>query len=348
MIIDNAQVTAGDNNPSVLLVPGIACNSNAFNINERYSIARDLAKQGYWVYLFEPRGMGINKMNFDIDCNLDTLIDYDLPAAIDFIYRQSKGKKVIIIGHSMGGSVAEFTIQMWAKKKDQASLDKVHALITLGAPKIFKKGNHVLFPLFLWLNYVLSFLKSDRVPLDSLLSPMIKTPGLRSIFRKTLKTDVVNLNFLINPNNSLHSNFLFDFIQTSTETFPLGIGFQFQKAIYKGQGITRMDDNQSQNGSKYNYTNNVGLFPSNIPCFHFLGEEDILACPKLNNFISHYKHQYKKNYELKHTRDIKISSELSQVNYYNVPKTRHMDLLYGRSAKKYVYQLLHKIIESIW
>jgi hypothetical protein len=90
MLIDDLQVVAGDKSPSIILVPGIACNGKSFNLNERYSIARDLARRGYWVYLFEPRGMGRNKTNFDVDCTLDTLIDFDLPAVIDFVYKRSK------------------------------------------------------------------------------------------------------------------------------------------------------------------------------------------------------------------------------------------------------------------
>jgi hypothetical protein len=36
-------VTAGDSRPAVVLIPGFANNSNCFNINNRYSLAKDMA-----------------------------------------------------------------------------------------------------------------------------------------------------------------------------------------------------------------------------------------------------------------------------------------------------------------
>ena len=36
-------VTAGDNRPAVILIPGFANNSNCFNISNRYSLAKDIA-----------------------------------------------------------------------------------------------------------------------------------------------------------------------------------------------------------------------------------------------------------------------------------------------------------------
>lgn len=347
MLIDDTQVVAGDNRPSVVLVPGIACNSRAFDLNRRYSLAAELAHRGYWVYLFEPRGMGRNKGSFDVDCTLDTLIDYDLPAVIEFVYRRSKGKPVVLVGHSMGAVVSEFMLQLWGRQKDEESLSRVKGLITLGMPGNFDRSCHIIYPLLLWLNYTLPILQVDRVPLDDVLPPLTKTPILKWLFSAMLRMDIADLNFLINPQNFSDPNFMFDFIRYGVEGFPLGIGFQFQKAIYNGRGITRMDDRFGKNGEKYNYTDNIGLFPS-IPSIHFLGERDPLAPPKTNNFAGCYRHTVKKTFWLGERDDYDIPPTPSQVTYFVVPRTKHIDLLYGKTATALTHPWLFKAIDSLW
>lgn len=348
MLIDETQVIAGDNKPSVILVPGIACNSNAFNLNQRYSFARDLARRGYWVYLFEPRGMGRNKIGFDVDCTIDTLIDYDLPAVVDFIHKRSKGKPVILLGHSMGGVICEFMLQLWAKQNDHESLAKIKSLITLGFPGTFNRNRHIAYPLLLWLNYLLPFLKVDRVPLDDLLFPLCKTPGLKTLFKYIIGSDVIDMNIFINPANFTDSKFMSEFAQYASETFPLGIGFQFQKAIYSGKGISRMDNQFGEQGETYNYTANIGFFPPNVPAFHFLGEYDILAPPGINNFSGDYRHSTQHTIFLETCPNFEITREPSQLLYFIVPATKHIDLLYGKTAEMFICPTLFEIIDTIW
>lgn len=348
MLIDDLQVMPGDKRPSIILVPGIACSANAFYVNGKYALARDLARRGYWVYLFEPRGMGRNRAAFDVDCTLDTLIDDDLPSVIDFVHKRSKGKPVIVLGHSMGGMVAEFMLQMWSVQGDRDSLAKVKGLITLGAPKRFDKNRHIFFPLILWLNYVLPFLKVDRVPLNEILLPLSKTPGIKNLFSMAVDMDWANLNFLINPDNLMSGDFMFQFIRRVIGDFPLGIGFQFQKAIYTGKGISRMDQRFASGEEKHNYSKNIGMFDPQMPVFHFLAEQDPLAPPDLNNFETSYRHASKRTV-LVHQQDVgEIAGHASQVNYFIIPRTKHIDLLYGKTATRWVHPLIYRAIDAIW
>ena len=348
LLVDETQVIPGDRSPSVVLVPSFACNKNLFNLNNRYSLARDLAQKGYWVYLFEPRGMGRNKLNFDSYCTLDTLIDYDLPAAVDFIHRRSKGKPVILIGHSMGGVICEFMLQLWAKENNQTELNKIKGLITLGNPTNFDKNHHIIYPLILWLNYVLAFYQVDRVPLDDVIYIATRTPGLRSLCKWLLHQDLAELHFLVNPANFPDNDFMYPFIRRVTETTPLGIGFQFQKAMYTGKGITRMDQRYSTNSGKYNYTENISLFPANIPYCRFVGADDPLAPPRVNDFTCCYNHDSKNMVELDCSCNFCFPNHPSQLNYFIVPATRHMDLLYGTSADILVKPLVFRAIEIMW
>jgi pimeloyl-ACP methyl ester carboxylesterase len=348
MLIDDLQVTPGDKRPSVILVPGIACSSNAFYVSAKYALARDLARRGYWVYLFEPRGMGRNRVAFDVDCTLDTLIDDDLPSVIDFVHKRSKGKPVMLLGHSMGGMVAEFMLQMWSRQGDRDSLSKVKGLITLGAPKQFDKNRHLFYPMILWLNYILPFLKVDRVPLREIITFLCKTPGIRNLFSMAVDMDFADMNFLINPDNLSESDFMFQFIRRAVGDFSLGIGFQFQKAIYTGKGISRMDHLFAEGDEKYSYTKNVALLDPHIPLVHFLAEEDPLAPPDINNFQEIYRHTSKKTVILGKQDCGDIVSDPSQVNYFIVPRTKHIDILYGKTASRWVYPLVFRAIDTIW
>jgi hypothetical protein len=248
----------------------------------------------------------------------------------------------------MGGVVAEFMLQLWAKEKDEESLKMIKGLITLGFPATFDKNGHIAYPLMLWMNYFLPFLKVDRVPLDDFLLPLTKMPLLRRMFSKLLDMDWADFNFLINPKNFEDPNYMFKFISRAVETFPLGIGFQFQKAIFNGKGISRMDDRYAEDSEKYNYTQNMGLFDPRIPIIHFLGENDPLAPPEINIFQHVYQHADKNTVRLGSGQGFELSKNPSQVSYFIVPGTKHLDLLYGRTAVNYIYPILFRGIEIMW
>ena len=163
-------VTAGDNKPSVIMVPGFSNNFTCYNLNNRYSIAKDLADKGNWTYLFDPRGVGVNAGRFDPDYTVDSLIDHDLPAALNFITKRSCGKPSILMGHSMGGLVSENMVLNWALRLDfdkiklpdrnkrdldkvlvpqkvaKDSLKTVKGVISLGSPRCLDRHSHVFFP----------------------------------------------------------------------------------------------------------------------------------------------------------------------------------------------------------
>ena len=122
-IVSMEDVTAGDNRPSVIMVPGFANNSNCFDISNRYSIAKDFADLGSWVYLFDPRGVGVNEGRFDPYYTVDTLIDYDLPTVLKFISSRSGGKPSILVGHSMGGVVSENMVLNWSIRQNLHKLE---------------------------------------------------------------------------------------------------------------------------------------------------------------------------------------------------------------------------------
>jgi len=365
------RVMAKDARPTVLLMPGIGANSACFNVNNRYSVAKDLADEGIWTYLFDPRGMGVNKGKFDPHYTVDTLIDYDLPAVARFIYFRSKGKPLIVDGHSMGGMVTLFSLINWSmaarlKTVDgltreqreilkaalpvpqvaQKNLRMIRGVITRGSPMSFERNGHLIFPYCLWLNHISRIARLRYVPATEGIWFITKVPFIKRMTKEILNTNVGGLNFLVSPHNHDEDpNFIVEFIKTIGESFPLGLGFQFLKAIYNGEGFKRMD------GSKFNYPKYLHLMPPDIPIFHIWGAEDPLAPPTNAEFSRHYPHKVKRIYFLRGPQDvekIEISKERSQVLDFVIEGANHYDLIYGKAAREVVHPLVLRIIKSAW
>ncbi|MFZ2634584.1 MAG: alpha/beta fold hydrolase [Desulfosalsimonadaceae bacterium] len=364
-------VTSGDTRPSIVLVPGFSNNSNCYDLTSQQSLAKDLADKKYWVYLFDPRGMGINHGKFDPLYTVDTLIDHDLPTVLNFIYTRSKNKPSILVGHSMGGIISENMVLTWSVRQQlnalkdlnnqqkawlnqilptteesARNLKQVRAVVSLGSPKFFNKTSHAVFPLLLWLNHLARIFHLQHVPVKNCLQSMMRYPGLSDMTQMLLNSDIGELNFILCPENH-RSNKVFTklYVNKVLESVPLGLGFQFLKAIYNGEGFKRMDQ------SRFNYTTHLNLFPKDIPVFHFWGSKDPLAPPDNLQFSKLYPHRSKKIYYVEKPEDvekIEISSRRSQVVDFVIEGASHLDLLYGRLAEGIVKPLLMKIIEQAW
>ena len=370
-IVGMEGVTAGDNRPAVVLIPGFANNSECFNINNRYSLAKDIADRDFWVYLFDPRGVGVNAGRFDPLYTVDTMIDYDLATLTRFIHKRSCGKPSILLGHSMGGLVAENMVINWslAGKLDHIDtldqeqkgilaqalptpdaaekyLKMVRGIISLASPKFFHKKSHIFFPASLWLNHLSRILRLRQVPIKEVSKIFIELPILKQITRFVWQHNVGDLNFLISPeNHRADKHFVERYFKVATESIPLGLGFQCLKAIYNGKGFKRMD------GSGLNYSDCLAWFPDNIPLFHFWGTRDSLVPLKNLRYRKHYPHKTKKIYHLKSPQDlrkIRITAERSQVIDFVVEGANHLDLLYGKVADQIVTPLIMQIIENVW
>ncbi|SLM30199.1 conserved hypothetical protein [Desulfamplus magnetovallimortis] len=370
-LVSMEDVTAGDNRPAVILVPGFANNSNCFNLSNNYSIAMDLADAGMWVYLFDPRGMGVNTGRFDPYYTVDTLIDYDLPAVLNFTYVRSCGKPSVLMGHSMGGIVSENMVLNWALsiKSDQLrflsseekkilervlpsqddakkSINMVKGIISLGSPKFFNKKSHIFFPTALWMNHISRIFNMSHLPIQEMSRVVTDLPLLKGITRSIYNNNIGDLNFLISPENHKGDKFFIErYLKNATESIPLGLGFQLLRAVYDGTGFKRMDD------SNLNYSDCFSLFPEDIPLFHFWGTNDHLAPVDNMKYSEFYPHKIKKVYHLESVDDLKkveIVQEKSQLIDFVIEGAGHIDLLYGRSAIDIIYPLYEQIIETIW
>jgi pimeloyl-ACP methyl ester carboxylesterase len=369
-LLSMEDVSAGDNNPSIILVPGFANNSSCFDLNNQYSIAKDFADKGNWVYLFDPRGVGVNAGRFDPHYTVDTLIDHDLPTVLNFITQRSSGKPSILLGHSMGGLVSENMVLNWALRLDfdkiklparnkrdldkvlvptpvaQSSLKTVKGVVSLGSPRCLDRRSHVFFPSALWLNHLSRIFKLSHVPIQEASRIVTQLPLLKTVTRTLYNKNIGELNFLISPENHRNDKYFIErYLARAMESIPLGLGFQFLKAVYDGNGFKRMDP------SALNYTHHYSFFPKNIPVFHFWGSKDYLAPLENIRYSQFYPHTYKKVYRLEQVEDLKkveILPEQSQVIDFIIEGASHLDLLYGKKAKELVYPLFEQIVDAVW
>jgi len=370
-IVSMEAVTAGDNQPAVVLIPGFANNSNCFNINNRYSTAKDMADKGFWVYLFDPRGVGVNKGRFDPLYTVDSMSDYDLPTVARFIYSRSRGKPLILAGHSLGGLVAENMVLNWSLGRQLDRIDEldseqkeilrevlpdseeaeenvkmVRGIISLASPKAFQKKSHILFPTALWLNHLSRIFQFQHVPVEEISKAITEVPGFRQLTRLLLNHNIGDLNVFISPENHREDKkFVERYLKVAMESIPLGLGFQCLKAIYSGKGFKRMDN------SRLNYTTSIKWFPENIPVFHFWGTRDNIASIKVSHHHDLYPHRIKETYHLETFKDVKnvqITSDRSQHIDFIIEGANHLDLLYGKVADQIVTPLIMQIIEKVW
>jgi len=97
----------GDGSP-VILCGGYACNRHFVDYDERYSLARFLARGGFDAWVLELRGRGLSHpgpgCQHPQSWTFDDLVRFDVPAAVDHVAAVTQ-RRLAWVGHSMGGMV---------------------------------------------------------------------------------------------------------------------------------------------------------------------------------------------------------------------------------------------------
>ena len=384
-VVNLDRVKTNDDNPSVLYVPGIACNGKFFDFDDESSLALDAADHSQWVYLFDPRGMGKNKGDFDFSCFLDSLISNDLTAAADFVAgRPRPAKPVIIIGHSMGGMIAEFMLVRQSYKLAQIIkqlcgldtrglsraeiaqiLDNVHSTSDEQCALLAEARNQLALLQgvkgLVTIGSPKTFDKHNNLILPALLFLNILLPLLKQDkvpldwlkFLVKLSPSFSSIaRLLINPDNFKEPNrFLAKMIDGGVDSFPLGVGFQLLKAIYSGQGIKRMD------AGKFNYSAHLDYIPIDIPLYHLLSHADPLAPGYNLGFIDEGAFQFPRyRHRLKQIERIADAAAVNRVDLHAgqsrviglvIPGVVHLDFFYGHVGIEIVRPLLDRIVKTI-
>ncbi|XP_068666869.1 triacylglycerol lipase 2-like [Aristolochia californica] len=100
--------------PPVLLQHGVLMDGMTWLLNSpEQSLAFVLADSGYDVWISNSRGTRFSRGHATLDASIpaywawswDELVEFDLPATFDFVFRQT-GQKIDYVGHSLGTLIA--------------------------------------------------------------------------------------------------------------------------------------------------------------------------------------------------------------------------------------------------
>jgi pimeloyl-ACP methyl ester carboxylesterase len=124
----------------VILCGGFSCNRYFIDYDDRYSLARFLARTGFDAWVLELRGRGLSHPT--AACRrpgrwtFDDLATIDVRAAVDHV-AQATGREVAWVGHSMGGMVLYAYLGTHARPP-------VRAGVTIASPVRFSAGGSTL------------------------------------------------------------------------------------------------------------------------------------------------------------------------------------------------------------
>lgn len=117
----------------VLLVHGFGQNRYAWHLPMR-SMANALAEAGYDVFNLDLRGHGRSRQLGAPPCrSVEDYVREDLPSAVEAVQRLADGRKVLLVGHSLGGLVSCAA----APNLDGA----IAGVATIGSPYHFTSGS---------------------------------------------------------------------------------------------------------------------------------------------------------------------------------------------------------------
>lgn len=128
----------------VILCGGYACNRHFMDYDERYSLARFLARAGFDAWVLELRGRGLSHPTRACPrphtWTFDDLAATDVPAAVEHV-AAATGRRVAWIGHSMGGMIAYAYLGAYG---GAAAPSALAAGVTLAAPVVFPPASSAL------------------------------------------------------------------------------------------------------------------------------------------------------------------------------------------------------------
>jgi polyhydroxyalkanoate synthase len=120
----------------VLLVHGFGQNRYAWHLPSR-SFANHLAHAGFDVFNLDLRGHGRSRHFGARRCGgVEDYVQEDLPAAVDEVQRLSGGRRVWVVGHSLGGLVAYASAPTLS--------GAVSGIVSIGSPYHFTRGSLTL------------------------------------------------------------------------------------------------------------------------------------------------------------------------------------------------------------
>lgn len=126
----------------VVLCHGLGNNHQFFEFRGRSHLARVLAEAGFEVFSMDCRGAGRWRPAAPgfAQATIDDHVDRDVPAVLEAIERLTGERRVLWVGHSLGGVIGVLAAARAAK-------GRLAARVTIGSPLYFPEGATLVPPL---------------------------------------------------------------------------------------------------------------------------------------------------------------------------------------------------------
>lgn len=287
----------------VILCHGITANLRNWDLHERLSLPRQLARTGFDTYVLELRGSGASfkPRLFDQQAYDYTFDDYalkDVPAAVEAVAQRSRSGQVHWIGHSLGGIVMYAYLQ-------RVGGARIRSVAAVGSPPSITDHSSVvrnageLFP-------IVDFF-FDELPagtLTTLLAPLAYPA------RTSVQHVLAN----------------FDDLDPEVARTGAAVATDNVAASVVAQLLASEDGHFRSADGAHDYT--AGMADIEVPIFFLVGQLDHLAPPALFREVYPRVKAPEKRIEV-----------LSVANGYH-HDYGHLDLVIGESAPAEVYPLL--------
>ncbi len=300
----------------VLCVPGLAETRFVLDQALGNSFVDYLALNGFDVYMAELRGHGKSlHIKERYDWNVQTFLDFDIPAILNRVIEESGQRQVLWVGHSMGGMLlyAYLVSAGLHKDKDLYKNNLVRAGITIGSPMIFNQPSVIALALF----YKLSLMsRLPYIPTDFL-------SNFLSIFGFILDSPLT-YHFWNWKNMDQNNKILY--LKDGLDNMAQGVMRDFMEYILAG-------DFHSSDG-KINYREN--LFLINSPLLMIGGLMDAMVTPESLETV--YNNISSKDKELRvfGTRGF-IMRDDQKIKMKDHTDYGHVDLTLGMRSKEEVW-----------
>ncbi len=300
----------------VLCLPGLAETRFVLDQALGRSFVDYLALNGFDVYMAELRGHGKSRhLKERYNWNVQTFLDFDVPAFLNKVTEISGSDKVLWVGHSMGGMLYYAYLINAALNRDNPAFDAslVKAGVTIGSPITFDQPSLMLFSLL----YKGTFLNRLKfLPTESL-------SDLLSIIGFALDSPLTT-HFWNYRNMELDNKILY--LKDGLDNISQGVMRDFIESILTG-------DFRSSDG-KINYREN--LFLVNTPTLIVGGMEDRMAGPEGLNTIYHNLGSMDKELRIFGLKGY-LRRGQSLVNMKDHSDYGHVDLTLGIHSKEEVW-----------
>ena len=175
--------------PPVIMCHGIMSNHHSFDLgNHPGSSARWFREQGYDVWVLELRGRLLNKPGpwnpSHYNWSFVDYVRYDAPAAIDFVLEKTGFRKLVWLGHSMGGMIG------YCLASGPSSV-KLHSLLAIGSPTNFIEAQ-TLRPLA---RFHLAVNRMNMLPTGTLFKILAPLAALYNSERLSLMANAANYTY---------------------------------------------------------------------------------------------------------------------------------------------------------